>query len=316
MSSLKLLFENARNIAILPHDSIDGDALCSSAALAEFAKSFGKRADIIFDDDIPVNLKFLNVPLLKSGECTKEYDTVIAADCGDAERAGERKSFFDKAAHTAVIDHHVTNEGFGDINIIKPHSSSTCEIVFDIFRENGICPDMRAAEFIYGGMLTDTGGFRYSNTSADTLFKAAELLKLGVPAAKLCEKLLETKTLSQLKIESAAVDSAVSFDGGRTLIACITKEMIEKCGASDGEMGGISSVLRTVAGVETSVTLKEKDEKIRVSMRTNGKVSAAEVCRAFGGGGHERAAGATLSCTMDEALNAVIEEIHSYERNN
>ena len=92
--------------------------------------------------------------------------------------------------------------------------------------------------------------------------------------------------------------------------------MIEKCGASDGEMGGISSVLRTVAGVETSVTLKEKDEKIRVSMRTNGKVSAAEVCRAFGGGGHERAAGATLSCTMDEALNAVIEEIHSYERNN
>lgn len=316
MNSLRRLIENACNIAVLPHESIDGDALCSAAALAEFVKAFGKTADIVYDEDVPVNLKFLSVPLLKSSECTKEYDTVIAADCADAERIGERKGIFEKAPHTAVIDHHMTNEGFGDINIIKPQSSSTSEIVFDIFREHGAEINMRAAELIYGGMLTDTGGFRYSNTSADTLFKAAELLRLGVPAATLCENLLETKTLSQLKIESAAVNSAVSLDGGKILAACITKKMIEDCGASDGETGEISSVLRRVEGVETSVALKEKDGKIRVSMRTNGRISAAVVCSAFGGGGHERAAGATLSCGMEQALDTVIKEIHSYERNN
>ena len=312
------LFKENKKIALLPHENIDGDAVCSCLALAELAKAAGSHADIILEDEIPSNLTFLGGEYLEMrDDLAGKYDCAIAVDCGDMGRLGTRRPIFESAKVTGVIDHHVTNNGFGDVSVIRPEAAATCEIIFDVFSLNGVKLSDKAATYVLSGILTDTGGFRYSNTTAKTLDVAAHILTLGIDMSYLCHELLETITKSRVKLQNAAMDKAKFLHNGQTAIAYIPEGMLDEFGATEDDTANLSTMLRNIAGVRTSVSIRRRDGAFKVSMRTDGTKSAADICAKFGGGGHERAAGFTsYEQDIDKLESLILEEIGDYERDN
>ena len=309
---------SARNIALLPHENIDGDALASCLALKSFIETVGGNAMIVAEGDIPANLKFLgdDYVLFSADISLPEFDTAVAVDCGNIDRFENRADIFEKAETKIVIDHHETNNGFGDFYIVSPDSAATCEIIYDFFEKFGVPISDEAAKFLYTGIVTDTGGFRFSNTTPRTFEIASNLVKTGVDFVRICSNVFESKRIQQLKIEAATIEKAEFYHSGRTVITYITQEMIDKIGATDGDMNNVSSILRSIEGVSTAVSLKDKNGTIKISMRSDENVNVADICALLGGGGHARAAGATSTLGADEIKAKIVPVIGElYERN-
>ena len=318
MQNLRKLIEEAENIILLPHDNIDGDSFCSCQAFKMMLESMGKKCSVVAEVPCIKKLEFLGLSCT-AFERGKHLgaDLAIAVDCADEKRFGERSEIFNGAKKNAVLDHHKTNRGFGMVNVINPDAAAACEIVFELYKEWQVEILPEAAKCIYCGIVTDTGGFRFSNTTAKTLEIAASLLKLGVDAEKINQNIFETKSFGQLKIEALAIEKTKFFHGGRTALCYISKEMQEQAGATDDDMSNVSSVLRCIEGVEVSAVIKEKGDEIRVSMRSKEYADVSEICAHLGGGGHSRAAGATLCCSGDEAVETLAKLIgEHYERCN
>lgn len=308
-------FENIKTCSLFTHISMDGDTLCACLAVKELLASKGILADVIVEDIIPDNLKFLNpdVIFFSAKNTYPVYDLAIALDCASKDRLGEREGIFSSAKSRLVIDHHVSNTGFGDYCYLEPDASSVCEIVFKLFKFMGINISKAAAAYIYTGMVTDTGSFKYSNTTSDTLKYAGELISLGVDNAYICTEALDTKTLAELKIGALAVENTAFFHGGKTALVYITQEMIDKTGAKEGDMSGLSAILRSIAGVFTAAVLKDSDNSIKISMRSSGTVDVSKVCSSLGGGGHVRAAGATVNdMSVEEIINYLEKKIGEF----
>ena len=294
MNNLLEMIKSGEKIVILPHDNIDGDAFCSAHALKMLIKSLGKEAVVLAESESARQLEFLGLSckVYESGE-KYDFDTAVAIDCADKERLGQRGAVFDAALKKAVIDHHKTNKGYGDINLIYPD----------------------AATLLYCGIVTDTGGFRYSNTTPETLLAAAHLLKCGADAEKIMTNIFETKPRAQFSVEAEAFRQTAFYHDGKTAICKISQKMQESFGASDDDLSNISSQLRCIEGVLVSATIKEKDDCQRISLRSKDLVDVAEICAHFGGGGHMRAAGATSSLSAEETENELVRLIgESYER--
>ena len=312
-------FRSARKIALLPHENIDGDALASCLALKNFIESVGGSAVIVVEGDIPSNLKFLDGDYIiySPDAALPDFDTAVAVDCGNTDRFENRAYIFERAETKIVIDHHETNHGFGDLFIVSPDSAATCEIIYDFFEKFGVPISDETAKFLYTGIVTDTGCFRFSNTTPRTFQIALNLVKTGVDSAQICSNVFESKRIQQLKIEAAAIEKAVFYHSGRTVISYITQEMIDKTGATDGDMNNISSILRSIDGVSTAVALKDKNGTVKISMRSDESVNVADLCALFGGGGHACAAGATSTLGADEITAKIVPVIGElYERNN
>lgn len=318
MNKLLDLIKKSENIVLLPHDNMDGDAFCSCHALKKLIEYFGVKCTVLGECECIKTLEFLGEKCEVFSE-NEEYsfEMAIAVDCADEFRFEKRKSIFDSAKKKAVIDHHKTNKGFGDINIINSDAAAACEIVYTIFKTAGVPFDEKTANLIYCGLVTDTGGFRFTNTTADTLLAAAELMKEGVDTEAINTNIFESKSFAQMAIEAETFQNANFYHGGKTAISYISKEMQEKYKVSDDEMNNLSSILRCIEGVVVSATLKERDGKLKISMRSKDTVDVSEICSHFGGGGHSRAAGATSELSPDDTekkLAQLIGEV--YERNN
>lgn len=313
---LSKIIKEGGAIALLPHDNPDGDALGSALAFKELAKELGVQADI-YVDEIPKNLQWLEgefIVFKEEAEIPKAR-TAVALDCGGKNMLGKRAGIFDEAENRIVIDHHASNEGYGDLCLVLSEASAACEIIYELFCQMGVSISPLAASHIYTGILTDTGGFRYSNTTAKTHETAAELIRRGADTQRLCREVFENKSIQELAIEAAAFESAEFFHQGRTVITYITNDMMKKTGAASGDMSNISGILRGIKGVAVAVTLKDGDKGIKISMRSKGAVDVSAICGEFGGGGHKRAAGALADIPADEIikkLTALIGE--AYER--
>ncbi|MBQ7718557.1 MAG: bifunctional oligoribonuclease/PAP phosphatase NrnA [Clostridia bacterium] len=312
------VFKEAHKIALLPHENIDGDALASCLALKNFITAVGGDATVIAEGDIPSNLKFLgdDYVLYDKDISLPVFDVAVAVDCGSTDRFENRAHIYNGAKTKIVIDHHETNHGFGDLYIVSPESAATCEIIYTFFENFDVPVSEETAKFLYTGIVTDTGGFRFSNTTLKTFEIASNLIKTGINFSKICSNVFESKRIQQLKIEAAAIANVEFYHSGRTVITHVTQEMIDKTGATDGDMNNISSILRSIEGVSAAASLKDKNGVIKISMRSDESVNVAEICGLFGGGGHARAAGATSNLTAEQIKEKIIPEIgDSYERN-
>ncbi len=308
MKALLDALKKAENAAILPHMSADGDAIASSLALGKLLESFGVPYTIYTEEPVPEELQFLGGSFSPMPEAMPRVHTAIAIDCGDIFRLGDRTPIFETAAVRLVIDHHITNDGFGDQNLIDPAASSATEIVARLFMEADV-PFEGAATLLYTGIVTDTGGFRFSNTTAETHRMAAALLEAGAEGAKVCHQIFEQNSLERLRLEAAVLHAMTITHEGRTAVGLVSGALLSETGASDEDTGNLSGVLRAIKGVETGVLLKERDGQIKISMRTNRFLDAAALCKALGGGGHARAAGATVDGTLSEWKEKIIEII-------
>ena len=310
MKNLFDAIKKAEKIAVIPHISPDADAIGSAYGLKDILIKMGKKADVILSNDMPDNLLFLcDEKIYFSPEEKYDYDLVILVDCGDYERMGARSIIFDGARVTVNIDHHRTNKNFADINIINPDAAATAEILYDILTENNVVIDGKAANCLLAGIISDTGGFRHSNTTPHIHDIASDLMENGGSSYLICSELFERKKISQLKVESDAVKNLRFYHGGKTVVSILTAEQLIKAGAKDGDTDAISSILKGIDGVEAAAFLREKDGLVKISMRSSEMVDVSKVCETFKGGGHVRAAGASLEGDINKIAELVVAEV-------
>ena len=299
---VKLIAE-AGGVAIFPHVSADGDAIGSSLALALALKNAGKKAVVYIDENIPAVYRFLS-----GNELTCFYDPQdevmdvnIALDTGDVGRLGIRGEAFFKAPCTINIDHHVTNTKFALYNFVDVESASTGEIVYTLLKKLIYPIDRDMAACLYTAISTDTGGFKYSNTTAETHKIAAELLATGLDIGELSQRIFDNTTYTKLKLTQKAIEKLELYEGCRLAVVVISQADLQSTGASDEDCDGIVNIGRSIEGVEVSLLVKEKNaDEVRINLRSKTYVDVSEIAAAFGGGGHKRAAGCTVKGPLQE----------------
>lgn len=304
--------DKAKTIAISGHVRPDGDCVCSVMALYHYLKKELPEAQIdVYLEEPPAVFRVLEgIENIKTEFNTdKVYDIFFALDCND-ERLGDALPIFQRARRRINIDHHISNTGCGDENVIEPERSSTAELLYDLMEHTYI--DEKIAKAVYIGIAHDTGVFRYSNTSPHTMQIAAELLKFGFDFSALIEATFYEKTYVQTQIMGRAILESVRFMEDRCIVSMVSRRMMEFYQVTPKDLDGIVNHLQGVKGVDCAIFMYETGTlQYKVSMRSNGKVNVAQVAVKFGGGGHVRAAGCTMNGTYHDNINNLSKEIAS-----
>lgn len=309
----KLISEikKAEKIAIISHISPDGDTCGSSLALFRALQKLGKNVQIFCEDEIISNIALLKFREFYKRESDEIFDIAISVDCGDFGRLGKCQSIFLRAKITANIDHHQTNDGFADINLVEPHVSATAEVMYYIICElNKIneCFDNDIAALLYTAIVTDSGGFTFSNVSTDTLRIASELIKYDINASKICEKFLKSISLDVFKLKNLTLSSAQFFENNKIGMIFFTNENFAKTNTNENYTTGIINAIRNVEGVELAVSMAQTSEPnfFKCSIRANDNVDAAKIANIFGGGGHKNASGFKVGGDFEDVKNRIL----------
>lgn len=211
------------------------------------------------------------------------------------------------------IDHHGAHQQFARQSYVDSTAAATCEIIYDIIRAMGVRLDRKMAECIYTGITTDTGCFRYTNATSRTYRIAADMMETGIDAADINRVMFDTKSRARLEMERSVMDTIEFFHSDRVAVIVISQEMIEKTGATEGDMEGLAAIPRQVEGVQIGVTMRQRKEGgYKISLRTLPPMNAADICSRFGGGGHRGAAGCTIELPLDQARSRMVQAIGEY----
>lgn len=304
-------FLEAESVLLFPHENVDGDALGSCVALCKALRLKGKEAYILIEGYMAEFLKFLDRGYCsRDPEIIKDPDVCALIDCGDLERFIERKDKFFSGKTRICLDHHVTSDPDVDLRFIDGGAAATGEIIFKLLREMDIEPDKEIAEAIFAAITTDTGNYQYSNTTKESHLITGELYDFGLDANKVCVEIYETVRPERMKLKSLVLSNMEIFADGEGVIACVTQQMLKDTGTTMDETEGIASALRTVKGVQIAAFLKEKENgDIKVSLRAKRKGDVSKIGARHGGGGHVKAAGCTLRCGLEEAMELMKKEI-------
>lgn len=299
------LLKEKDQILILCHRRPDGDTLGAGFGLLRALRDLGKQVRIECADEFPSRFQFLWEGLDMDNQPQFEPDFVVAVDVASTGLlgAGVEEKWKDKV--DLSIDHHSSNSGFAKAIFLDPEAAAACQIMHKVIA--GLVPLTRQiALCLYTGLATDTGCFRYSNTTADTLYTAAELVKTGINSAGVNKKLFETKSKGRILLEQRALSHLEYGFDGRMAMVTIFKKDLEAAAVTEMETEGLSEMVRQIEGVEISLLIREQaPEEYRVSVRTGNMADASQICARFGGGGHARAAGCTLCQPLDQAKAAL-----------
>lgn len=299
----------AENIIILTHESPDGDAIGSSLAMKFALEELGKKADVIVPE-IPRLYKFLPaIDQVKKESDIKKYELAISVDCADLKRIAGRE-YFENAKKTIVIDHHGSNNMYGDLNYVNPVSPACCEILACIFEYFQIDITKEIGTCIMTGIITDTGGFRHQGINPETFEFTADLIRKGINIPDIYKRTLRTKTKSNFLLTQRVMNRMEILEDGKVTFTYITLKDKEEVCAETGDTEGLVDIGRDIEGVEVSILIKEKEENLyKISMRSGDYVNVSDVCLMFGGGGHQRAAGATAQGTLEQVKEKVLKEV-------
>lgn len=305
MSLLENLLENVNTVAILGHIRPDGDCVGSCLGVYNY-----------LSDNYPqIEARvYLEAPSEKYGYlryfesiCTdfsedRQYDLCLCMDCSDTDRLGEAITFFHTAGKRFCVDHHITNKGFGDENVIIPDASSTCEVLYGLLEEGKI--SRQTAECLYTGIVHDTGVFKYQCTSERTMTIAGRLMSKGIDFGSIIDDSYYRKTYVQNQILGRALLESITFFEGRCIFSVIHKKEMEFYGVGSADLDGIVEQLRVTKGVECAIFLYETDvHEYKVSLRSAGDLDVSRIAAYFGGGGHVKAAGCTMAGSVHDVIN-------------
>ena len=304
--------KKAKKILIFTHLHPDGDALGSSVAFKKAVEQLGKDADIILEKPRSDMFSCFGDDFILREDLNKDYDLKVSLDCGDMERLGEIKDLFCK--NTLSIDHHASNTYFADVNFVDPESAATGEVVYRLLKYLNIDFTSEIASALYGAILTDTGGFMFSNTSPETHVIIAELMKNGADYYNLNKKLMQEKEYRRHLITARCIENMEFFEDGKICVSVFENEETVKIGMVGDDTSGLSAVTRTVNGVEVGILITEIDKgTVKVSLRSDAYVDVSEIAVKFGGGGHIRASGITFKDkSIKEVKEALISEVKKY----
>lgn len=312
MSTLDNILEEinkAESIVILTHENPDGDAMGTGLALYNALKQIGKKPDIIIPD-YPRNFAFLpGTDEIKKESDVAKYDLAIAVDCATIKMLNGFVKYFEDAKVKVSIDHHSTNTMFGDINYVSSDAPACAQILLVVLEYFKVEITQDIGTCILTGIITDTGGFKYSGVTAETFEFVAWLLNKGINVSKIYRKVLQTRTRSNFELGRIAANRLEFFEDGKIAYTYITLEDIQKVNAESGDQEGIVETGRDIEGVEVSVFIRETEKGCKISMRSNEYVNVSDVCLLLGGGGHAHAAGASMQCTVDQAKEKILMQL-------
>ena len=288
------------NFCILTHTRPDGDTIGSASALCVGLRQLGKTAHLLENEEVSPFLSQCVLGMTKPAP--EEGDTLISVDV--ASPGMLQKNAVDLIGKIRVrIDHHASASSFTDAELVDPSAAACGEIVYDVLMAMGAEMTKDIAWRMYIAISTDTGCFRYANTTAGTYRVAAACAETGADLYPITQALFDTTSISELKLQNWMVDNARFLCGGRAAVCAIPKAMEESVSKEDLE--GISGFLRSIEGIKISATLRETETGSKMSVRAVPGFDATEVCKKFGGGGHKGAAGASLNLPLNEAVDVV-----------
>lgn len=297
----------ADNILLLCHKNPDGDTVGSAMALCHVLKSLGKTAAVLCADPIPSRYAYMQLCLFEEGDFEPHF--VVAVDVAGIQLFGDSIAEYTRRIDMC-IDHHPSNSGYADCMLLDGDAAATAEIIYELLTAIGTEITPTIADCLYTGLSTDTGCFKFANTTARTHEIAAKLITAGASLVKLNNILFESKSRSRLAIERLALESLEYSFGGRCATVYLTKEQIAETGADGTDLEGITSLPRMIEGVEVGITIRQQPTgSYKVSVRTVTGVDASAICAHLGGGGHKQAAGCELLGSLDNAKAALLTEV-------
>lgn len=298
---------------ISSHKNPEGDAIGSMLALGLALRDLQKNVFILNQDPLPETLSFLpGVDQIKhQAPSDGNFDVAFALDCGDKSRLGEE--FFKIRVEKIInIDHHISNNHFGDINLVDPQASSTAEIIFDLIQKLKVPLRTYLAENVYVGILTDTGSFHYPNTTPKAFQVAKTCLLSGVDPWKVAERIYENQPISRLHLLTRVLGTLEILAQGQIALVSVTQQMLAETGATPDQTEDLINFPRAVKGVEVALLLREiGPHKYRVSMRSRGKINVAQIAAQFQGGGHPNAAGCNVEGDLLSVKEKVLESLQA-----
>jgi len=312
------LIKSSQRIALLAHESPDGDCIGSALGMAHILRQLGKDCVPACADAAPQNLSFLpGIEMLQQSLSDEFFDLVIALDAGELRRFGrlyeDHKHFLD-SAKILNIDHHLSSDGCGQVNIIDTKAAATAELIVLFQLQAGLPLNKDAALCLLTGVITDTSSFQFTNTTPRTFEVAATLLRAGAIPETVVQPIYRTRPLAQVRFQAMILAHAQTSCGGRLIWSQATGATLTAAGATPEMDDNTSGLLRDVEGVQVAAFFKSYDDpKItRLSLRCAAPYNAAEICQRVSnglGGGHARAAGATFHLPIEEATNLVLAEL-------
>lgn len=315
IEQLNSIIKNSKNILLVSHINPDGDTLGSMCGLYSLIKdNLKKSCDMVSVSDVPVTYNFLpyvdKVKHISQYDLSREYDLVITIDVAAIDRCADAEKLFKKAKNTINIDHHETNIGYAEVNIIEPQAAATGEIILEIAEKLDWKVSLETAINLYVAIVTDTGCFKFSNTTQRTMESAGKLISFGVNPSEIYQKCYESSSKDMVLFQSYCVNKAEFLNDDKIAYTIVYKKDLEKFN-NQGEdfTDGLTEKLRAIRTTEVAFVVKELNSTTsKVSMRSKEK-DIAQVCSAFGGGGHKLAAGAVIKATPKKAVSMLIEEI-------
>ena len=305
MIQLETVLQDVRTVAIAGHIRPDGDSVGACIGLWNYIRDNYPLTETgiwLDQPDIKFSLMDGYEVIRQADDEPRQYDLFIALDCADYERLGGAKAYFDSAARTICVDHHVSNKGFAQENIIVPAASSTCEVLCGMMAPEKI--GKAAASALYMGIAHDTGVFQYSCTSPDTMRLAAMLMEKEIPYTRILEETFYKRTYRQNQILGKALLESMRILDGKCIVSVVRKKEFGFFGVTPLDLDGIVSQLKMTEGVEVAIFLYETDNlEYKVSLRSREMVDVSKIASYFGGGGHVRAAGVTMKGTFHDIIN-------------
>ena len=297
------------DVYILTHMNPDGDTLGSAFALMRALRSLGRRAEVKCSDRIPEKYSYMSDGL---DTCEFEPDSIVAVDVATPELFGSRLEKYGGRV-ALCIDHHGSNTGYAASTLLDAASSSTCEIIFKVIKL--LAPgsiDAKIASCLYTGISTDTGCFKFSNTTPESHMAAAELMQLGADSDRINRVMFETKSRRYFELERLAMETLEYHFDNTCAVMTITQDMFNRTGTDESDCDGLASLPRQIEGITVGITLREKpDGTFKASVRTHAPFNASDICAMSGGGGHARAAGCTLSAPIENAKAEMLKNAKS-----
>ena len=308
---------DAKSVAIAGHIRPDGDCISSTLAVRNYLLNARPdlKVTVFTQDNPPTIFSYLKgydeMNLTYSPK--EKYDVFIALDVSSLDRLGESVYFFENADRTICIDHHETNQGLCDVNLIKPKASSTCEVLYNTFDKKYI--DDSVAECLYTGIVHDSGVFQYSNMSRESFEIVGQLVEYGFDGPKIITETFYEKSYVQNQILGRALLESILFMDGKCIVSMVSRKMMEFYNVLPKHLEGIVNQLKNTRGVEVAIFMYEMGtQRYKISMRSQGTVNVATVAAVFGGGGHDRAAGVEMNGTYYDIINALSKEIEKQIR--
>lgn len=315
VNKLDNIIKNSKNILLVSHINPDGDTLGSVCAMYSLIKdNYKKKSDICVVSKVPSVYNFL--PNIEKAvnitdiDLSRVYDLVIALDVAAIDRCSDANILFNKAKYNVNIDHHETNNAYAQLNIISPIASATGEVLYEIAQQLNWNISKDTAICLYTAILTDTGSFKYSNTTQRTMETAGKLLSYGIDPSDINQKCYESNSKDMVLFQSHCINKAQFHNDDKIVYTVVYKKDLERFNYNgDDFTEGLTEKLRAIKTTEIAFIVKEINSTTsKISMRSKTK-DVAQICTSFGGGGHKRAAGAVIKSGVKETIKKVLNEI-------